>query len=198
MSDPPLDARRTRRQLAALVAVVIAISIVPWLMTSRQRPLRHLRAWAIGATLLDDRGVLFQRTDADCGHTALMIVLDRFRKAVPIELVRAAKTDRYGLSIDDIKARSIAADLSARIEPVRADCLADTLSRVPLPAIALVGNHYIVVEQPVDASGRVTIIDPALGRLRLPLEPLSEGWRGYLITFGAVTSGAITACSGPA
>ena len=194
----PRDARRERRPLKAFVVCVLAISLVPWIVTARQRPLRHLRAWAMGAALLDDRGVLFQRTDADCGHTALMMVLDRFRKAIPLELVRAAKTDRYGLSLDDIAARSLASDLPARIHPVRTECLASTLSHVALPAIALVGNHYVVVEKPVDASGRLTIIDPALGRLSLPLDPISRGWRGYLITFGVATSGAITTCSAPA
>lgn len=179
------------------VVCALTVSLAPWLLTARQRPLRHVRAWGIGAQLLSDRDVLFQKTDADCGHTALMMVLERFRKTIPPDLARAAMSDRIGLSLDELVVRSIAADLPARIHAVHTRCLAPALSRVTLPAVALMGSHYVVIETPVDASGRLTIIDPGLGRMHMPIDPLHRGWRGYLITFGAVTSSVDTACSEP-
>lgn len=126
-----------------------------------------------------------------------MMVLERFKTTIPPDLRRAASNDRIGLSLDELVGRSIAAGLPARIQAVDTRCLAPALSRVTLPAVALMGSHYVVIETAIDASGRLTIVDPGLGRMHMPIDPLQRGWRGYLITFGATTSGVDTACSEP-
>jgi ABC-type bacteriocin/lantibiotic exporter with double-glycine peptidase domain len=163
---------------------LLVLASAPSVLTSRHRAIRQVRAWAIGAVLLDDHGVIFQRHRADCGHTCLMIALGRFGRAVPADLVEMARRASIGLSVAELVSLGRTAGLTPRFHRVPASCVRRALSLVAPPAIALVGSHYLVLDGPL-TDGFVTVIDPALGRLRAPIEIVEREWRQALITFTA-------------
>ncbi len=182
----PCGLRRCYRfsLIAVTSAPLLIVSAAPWLLASHHRAIRHIRAWAIGATLLDDSGVVLQSNRGDCGHTCLMISLQRFGRPVPASLVEAARQADIGLTVAELISISRAAGLTPRFHRVPKTCLRRALSLVSLPAIVLVGPHYVVLDGPL-VDGFITLIDPALGRLRAPVELLERGWRQALVTFTA-------------
>jgi ABC-type bacteriocin/lantibiotic exporter with double-glycine peptidase domain len=143
-----------------------------------------VRAWLIGAVLLDDSGVILQTNRADCGHTCLMIALRRFGRPIPAGLAAAARRAEIGLSVTELISFGRLAGLTPRFHRVPTACVRRALGLVSIPAIALVGPHYLVLDGP-PIDGFITVIDPALGRLRMPIERLEREWRQALVTFTA-------------
>jgi ABC-type bacteriocin/lantibiotic exporter with double-glycine peptidase domain len=160
------------------------VSSAPSLLTSHHRTARHLRAWLIGAVLLDDSSVILQTNRADCGHTCLMIALRRFGRRIPDSLVAAARRATIGLSVAELISLARHIGLTPRFHRVPTACVRSALGLVSRPAIALVGPHYVVLDGP-PIDGFITVIDPALGRLRMPIERLEQEWREALVTFTA-------------
>jgi len=170
-----------------LIAVTLALTILagaPSLLISQHRVIRHVRAWTIGAELLDDNGVILQSNRADCGHTCLMMALQRFGRAVPFSLVQAARNADVGLTVAELIALGEAAGLTPEFHRVPKACLRRALTLVSLPVIVLVGPHYLLVDGP-PVDGFITFIDPALGRLRAPIGRLEREWREAVVTFTA-------------
>ena len=182
----PTPSRRFCRRACVSVALVaiVFVTLAPWLLTSRHRAIRHVRAWGLGAVLLDDAGVIFQSNRADCGHTCLMIALGRLRQPVPPDLFQLARRATVGLSVAELVTLARASGLSPRFHRVPTTCVRRALRLVAPPAIVLVGTHYLVLDGPL-IDGVVTVIDPALGRLRAPIEILEQEWRQALVTFTA-------------
>lgn len=168
--------------MASLTLALVACA--PSLLTSHHRTARHVRAWLIGAELLDDSNVVFQTNRADCGHTCLMIALRRFGRPVPDSLVTAARRAVIGLSVAELISLGRHVGLAPRFHRVPTVCVRSALGLVSTPAIALVGPHYLVLDGP-PIGGFIIVIDPALGRLRLPIERLEQEWRQALVTFTA-------------
>ncbi len=163
--------------------LLIGLALLPALFASRQRPVRSLRAWALGAELLDDRDVMFQTTNADCGHAALMMVLRHHGRRIPAALLDEASTARWGLTIGQLVERGNAAGLTATAVRVPGVCIRRVFERIRLPAIVLLGTHYVVVEsRPTGAF--LTVVDPGVGRLRAPLAMLENDWREVVVAFG--------------
>lgn len=142
-----------------------------------------LKAWALESDLLADDGVMFQSNAANCGHVALMMVLRRLGHAIPIPLIDRAGGARWGLSAADLARESREAGLSASVLEIDDVCLERALAKLPMPAVALLGTHFVVIERRPE-SGVVGIIDPSLGRLRMPLGVVQREWRDVLIAFG--------------
>ncbi len=176
--------RRWRMWLAAAVATLVVLAMVPPLAASRQRAVRHVRAWVLGAQLLDDRGVVFQTNDANCGHACLINALALFGRQVPRELLARAAHARVGLTVGELTALSIRFGLPATMLHVPFDCLERSPAVLSMPSIALVGTHYLLIERRSD-DGLVTFIDPAVGRMRAPLSVLEREWRGAMVVLGA-------------
>jgi ABC-type bacteriocin/lantibiotic exporter with double-glycine peptidase domain len=134
--------------------------------------------------LLDDNGVVFQSNRADCGHTCLMITLRQLRRPVPVDLIEAARRATVGLSVAELITLGRASGLTPRFRRVPTACVRLALGLIVPPAIALVGPHYLLLDGPL-IDGFITVIDPALGRLRVPIELIEREWRQALITFTA-------------
>jgi ABC-type bacteriocin/lantibiotic exporter with double-glycine peptidase domain len=163
---------------------MLVAAALPYVLASRQRVVREVRAWALGGTLLSDDGVLFQSNDANCGHTAVMMVLLHHGVTVPLSLLQEARTAAVGLAVADVAERAERAGLPGTILHVPRDCLIErAFEALPLPAIALVGTHFIVLETP-PVDGAVTVIDPGIGRMRWPVERLAKEWRSAVVAFG--------------
>jgi hypothetical protein len=113
-----------------------------------------------------------------------MMALHRFGRPVPASLVDAARRAEIGLSVAELIALGKAAGLTPRLHRVPVPCLRRTLGLISLPAIALVGPHYVLLDGP-PIDGFITVIDPALGRLLAPIELIEREWRQALVTFTA-------------
>jgi len=168
---------------AGAIATCLVLAIAPSLLDSKLRSVRHVRAWALGARLLDDHGVILQTTDANCGHACLMTALVHAGRPVPRDLIEAASRARVGLTVAELAALGQRFGLPAAMLHVPAHCLGRVLDTVPLPSIALVGTHYVLVEGRPDG-GSVTLVDPSIGRVQAPLSALERNWRGAMVTLG--------------
>jgi hypothetical protein len=176
-----------RRQRCRMVAVVLGLSLlscVPSILASEHPAVRRVRAWSIGATLLADHGVVRQMNHVDCGHACLMNALLRLGRPVPSTLVYLARRARIGLSVAELVALGRAVGLETRAHRVPSTCIRSALEAVSFPVIALVGPHYLLLEER-PLGDFITVIDPAIGRLRAPLGLLERQWRQVLVTFDA-------------
>lgn len=181
--------------LVTALAALVTAAVAPSVLASRQRVLRHVRAWALGSQLLEDRGVVFQANDVTCGHACLMTALRRLRREIPPDLVELAGRARVGLTAPELVALSRQVGLPARALAVPANCLERALVQIPLPSIALVGTHYVLIEEPPSA-GFLVVVDPAIGRMRTPIARLVRQWRGVMVVLGE-NAGAATVCQQP-
>jgi len=175
---------RWRFLLALALVALLAAAVAPSLLASRQRAIRHVRAWAFGSQLLEDQGVVFQANDAMCGHACLMTALLRLGRDIPPDLLEQAARAQVGLTARELVALSHQVGLPAQLLAVPVACLERALSRISLPSIALVGTHYLLVERP-STPGFVVVVDPAVGRLRAPIARLAREWRGAIVVLGA-------------
>jgi len=181
---PSSHRRRCRNGLVAFTVGLAMLAVGPSLLASQQRGVRYLRAWSLGAQLLPDRGVVLQTNSADCGHACLMNVLAHYGRRAPQRLVEEARRARLGLTVGELVGLGRDVGLPARMLRIPRPCLRRALRTVPLPTVALVGTHYLLIERPpVDEV--VALVDPAVGRLRAPVTMLERGWRGVLVTFDA-------------
>lgn len=144
--------------------------------------------------------IVRQVEDADCGPTCLSILLAHHGIHVPSATVRAqcgASRDGstaadltrvgrlHGVEIRGIRLTGVAAG--------RDDSLAAVLStvrRLPLPAIALLGDSHFVVLEAVRRGDRVELNDPARGRTALSGPDFVAAFSGVLLTATAATATA--------
>ena len=131
-----MDLHHGRRGFLLAAMLLIGLALLPALSASRQRPVRSLRAWALGAELLDDRDVMFQANNSDCGHAALMMVLRHHGRRIPAALLDEASAARWGLTIGQLVERGTAAGLRVTAVRVPGACIRRVFERIPLPAIA--------------------------------------------------------------
>jgi ABC-type bacteriocin/lantibiotic exporter with double-glycine peptidase domain len=124
-----------------------------------------------------------------------MMALLRLRREIPLDLVELAGRARVGLTARELVALSQRIGLPARILAIPAGCLEQVLAQISLPSIALVGTHYILIEEPPSA-GVLVVVDPAIGRMRTPIARLARQWRGVMVVLGENT-GAAPACEQP-
>jgi hypothetical protein len=166
------------RWLLLIVTVVaVALPLAAVASRSRFRAVRSLKARLLGARLLGDRGVDFQSGPADCGPTALRAVLALRGIRVP-ETARPANRGRVGWSPSEIVAASIGDGLyasAARTAP-------SGIVALELPAIALLGTHYVVIEARTSDGGFI-VIDPDLGRMQAGIDYLDRDWTGQVVVF---------------
>lgn len=124
-----------------------------------------------------------------------MTALRRLRREIPPDLVELAGRARVGLTAPELVALSRQVGLPARALAVPANCLERALVQIPLPSIALVGTHYVLIEEPPSA-GFLVVVDPAIGRMRTPIARLVRQWRGVMVVLGE-NAGAATVCQQP-
>jgi HlyB family type I secretion system ABC transporter len=146
------------------------------------KPTVKLKQWLQGTT--GKYPMWLQEGSMDCGVACLMMVALYWGKRLSITHLRnIANTDRGGTSLRGLMVASDSIGLQSR--PVQIDL--KTLTKQQLPAIAhwkrrkgtRDSNHYVVVYH--ISPLRVTIVDPAIGRLSLTHKEFLEGWAGYTL-----------------
>lgn len=125
---------------------------------------------------------VLQHDITDCGAACLKSICTYHGRRVPISTIRQlASTDRLGTNILGLVEAATRLGFAAR--GVRGD--ADSLPRIPLPAIAHVVTpekvqHYLVVYEV--RGRRIVIMDPGDGRVRtVDLVEFMEMWTGVLL-----------------
>ena len=175
MFSPNKTAARTLLLLAAFT--VAAVPLTATVLRSRLRPVRSMKAYFLGGQLLSDSGVELQEGPADCGPAALRAVF-ALRGVAVTESTQPVNYGRTGWSPSQIVAASHEAGLDAKALQVPQD----RIDALVLPAIALIGTHYVVLERRTPGGG-VIVIDPDLGRMQAGSRYLTRDWTGHVVIF---------------
>ena len=122
-----------------------------------------------------------QNDQADCGAAALATLARHHRRPIGLEHLRdLSHTDRNGASLLGLRRAAELLGFSAKA--IR--CTADTLPKLPLPAIAHVHaegglGHFVVLFR---ANRRNVVVgDPAAGIAKRSLTSFAEQWTGNLL-----------------
>lgn len=183
------DGRARGRRLARAILVALAglfavAALFMGFSRSRIRILRVARARFLGGVLLQDDGVIFQNGRADCGPTALRMACRQLR----IPDARADETllgseSPWGASIFELAERSRSAGLGPTLTPAGFRAL----ERTKLPAIVLLGTHFVLLESRPSAS-ELIVLDPSIGRYLIPASRLTHELRGLILSFHPVSA----------
>ncbi len=123
--------------------------------------------------------VVLQATVSDCGPACLAMVLAHHGRGVPLDVLR----DELGVGRDGLNAlelRDGAVRYGLRCRGLRADI--DTARTLPTPFVVhWEGRHFVVVERV--RRDAVDLIDPTLGRRRVPLATFEAAFAGVVLTF---------------
>ena len=167
----PQERSRTAKLLilVAVLLVIIGGSVVAVTFKS-------------STAFLGAEGVILQKSKNDCGIAAAKNVVKKFgfEPSGIDTLLKATQTS--GVNLLEIKRALQAYNLAASgykttIQEIH------TLS---LPMIAhWEGNHFVVVEEIHD--GDITVIDPAMGRVRYSKAKFAEHWTGVVLSVQRAT-----------
>jgi ATP-binding cassette subfamily B protein len=123
--------------------------------------------------------VLQQLSTVECGAACLAIILNYYGRKTTIAEVRdLCAVGRDGLSALTILQAAHHFGLLTKAYSVKPEQIA----RLRLPAIIHWGFHHFVVLE-TWSPGRVELVDPARGRLRLSSEKFRDDFTGIVITF---------------
>jgi ABC-type bacteriocin/lantibiotic exporter with double-glycine peptidase domain len=166
--------RKRAFQLLALIALIaIGLVSVAALGRSHARVIRATRAFFLGGRLLSDRSIVLQTGPRDCGPTALQHVM----RIQGMKRTPAMAVGMSGWTPQEI----VAAARRAGIPAIDSDIPLQRLSNLGLPSIALMGTHYVVIEQR-DANGYI-VFDPDIGRMRVGEPYFARDWTGHVVLF---------------
>lgn len=118
-----------------------------------------------------------QLDEMDCGPACLAMISQYYGRQVALPFWRhLLSTDRSGTSLFDLAQIS---DKNGFVSHALEVADLRELGREHLPAIALRGNHYVVIYE-IDARGAV-LGDPATGLVRMSLEEFNEGFENAVL-----------------
>ncbi|UUL82577.1 peptidase domain-containing ABC transporter [Sphingomonas qomolangmaensis] len=125
--------------------------------------------------------VIRQSEAAECGTACLVMMANYHGHALDMPAMRR----RFGTSLKGITLRimmEIANSIHLTTRAIR--CEPDELAQLKLPAILhWRGNHFVILEQVTRK--RITIVDPALGRINIAKSALSRGFSGVALELAA-------------
>ncbi|MFF0247064.1 peptidase domain-containing ABC transporter [Streptosporangium sandarakinum] len=123
--------------------------------------------------------VVRQHSLVECGAACLAMVLGAHGHHTSVRVL----SGEMGVGRDGVSALTLVRAARARGLTTRALALpAAHVPESPLPAVAhWRSRHFVVVERA--GGGRITVIDPGTGRLRLTPEEFARDYSGVLLTF---------------
>lgn len=190
MRKPSFSKNRRFRCPGALMGLYLLMIFLGWITYDQlyafivdrkpNRPTRPSISYLNGTTYLGAAGVVLQRSNSDCGDAALKMVFTHF--GIPTtyaEIRQQLATPPSGATM--LSLRNLALQKGLLCEGWKLTI--GDLRNVPLPAIVFIlGNHYAVLTAFSDASDLV-ILDPARGRLRIPVRRFQTIWAGETLLF---------------
>lgn len=167
---------RNQRMKVVLISAALLFIVLLYIEIAIRRP-DHFKirsAELMSAEYLGDDGVVLQKSSNDCGPSALRMVLDDagiITSSSAIEQI--VPLSKRGATMLDL--RSAAKQLGLKLEGWKLSI--DSLPSINFPAILFIRkNHYIVADSVVRNS--VYVRDPSIGRLRIPIDNISNIWKG--------------------
>lgn len=128
----------------------------------------------------DAQGVLLQKSSYDCGDAALTMILNDFDIPITYEELHAElHTPTTGASM--LSLRNMARRKGLLSEGW--DVGIHDLHRIPLPALGLVNRGHFVVIAGFSDEDHVEILDPARGKLQMPIHKFASIWSGETLLF---------------
>lgn len=130
-----------------------------------------------------------QHEQRDCGATCLSMIASYYGLQYPISKYRElTKTDQNGTNLYGLcdaarklglEAEALSGNLSELLDGVRQ-------GNITFPFVAHITNedkmqHFLVVLN--IKNGRVSVADPAKGKVKYTVEQFAELWNGYIVTF---------------
>jgi ABC-type bacteriocin/lantibiotic exporter with double-glycine peptidase domain len=91
---------------------------------------------------------------------------------------RPVNRSRSGWSLSQIATASRDAGLNATVVRIPRE----RIPALELPAIALLGTHYVVIERRTSDGGFI-VIDPDIGRMKAGIGYLTRDWTGHVVIF---------------
>lgn len=121
---------------------------------------------------------IFQEERSDCGMACLVIAARLLGKEFDLAVLKSQfPASVSGMNL--VQLLAIGEQLGLRGRPLRLE--ADSLQQLELPAILHFGVFHFAVLERVEPSGHFSIIDPAMGQMRLTLAQLSARFSGVAI-----------------
>ncbi|MFA6467758.1 MAG: cysteine peptidase family C39 domain-containing protein [Bacteroidota bacterium] len=135
---------------------------------------KKIEAMLMNAEYLGPEGVVFQKHSNDCGLSALQMVFNHYEIPSTVEALEQTITlSPNGASMLVLKETAEKKGLHVRGWRLTVN---DLLAK-PFPAILFIkGNHFIVVDSV--RHEELFLRDPALGRIKMPVEQLPKIWGG--------------------
>ena len=159
-----------------------SVFVVSWTssLLTALKAAREYSNWKDG-TLLGTEGVVLQDKENNCGPAALQMVLNRYGLKTSLrELERRSNLTAHGSNMLALKETAESFGLRAeglRLQP-------KDLPHTPLPAVLFVGGRHFVVLDSLDREGSLYVRDPAMGRMKILNQKLSDIWKGETLVFG--------------
>lgn len=173
---------RQRRRVTSMIIVLLAGTLGAALLTSERRQIGqaggdHSGRWH---DVSWNNSVVFQDGANDCGAAALTMILNHFGYNITLrEMERRLAAPASGASFQRLK--EIAGDFGLQAEGWKIS--RDDLAQVRLPIIIFLRKNHFVVADSLELSGALQIRDPAVGKMKLSREALSNSWSGEALVF---------------
>jgi ABC-type bacteriocin/lantibiotic exporter with double-glycine peptidase domain len=168
-----------------IIAAIVLITSVSGLIVACwffQKPdaSRIIFAWMMNAEYIGSENVVMQTNHNNCGPCALKMIFNHYNISSSLkEIERGIKLTEKGSSMLALKEM-------AELKGLKAEGWRFTLEdflRSSFPSILYVNKDHYVVADSVSIDGNVYVCDPAIGRLRIAKEKLSEIWEGETLVF---------------
>lgn len=178
------NARKRRRVLAAICLALAASSVAGFSFFVGIKGPSHFDrlVWAAALDIAAPMPADFvpQRGDSDCGPASLKMVLGHhgLNRLTLEEIESSAVLGPRGTSLLALK--QIAEDQGLQPHGLRLSI--ESLTDLPMPAIAHVHGDHFVVLRSVDGTG-VVVDDPSIGRLRMSTAKFGRAWDGVVLVF---------------
>ena len=140
-----------------------------------------------GARYLGEDGIILQKHSHDCGPAALKMVFDYFKIPVTLEEISENVLWEKGSSMLSLKKM-------AELKGLKAEgwrYAFKDLKKIKIPAIVFVGGDHFVVISKITEDGKITILDPAIGKLKYSSWRFRRIWEGETLIFKTSKQSAV-------
>ena len=132
-----------------------------------------------GAKYLGEDGIILQKHINDCGPAALKMIFDYFKIPATLEEITEKVLGKKGSTMLSLKEM-------AELKGLKAEGWRLTfkdLKKMKFPAIVFAsGDHFVVISE-ITEDGKITILDPAIGKLRYASWGFRKIWKGETLIF---------------
>jgi len=170
-----------KRKKIKIITILTLISSFPFVgIFTVHQFLEHPDYWKKtaasfkGAKYLGEDGVVLQKHGNDCGPAALKMIFDYFEIPVALEEISGKVLGKKGSSMLSLKQM-------AELKGLKAEgwrFAFKDLKKMKLPAIVFAsGDHFVVISK-ITEDGKITILDPAIGKLKYSSRGFQRIWKG--------------------